>query len=435
MKNSVGDVTNKKCYSSYNTLDKICPDCGPKKIFEGAQCDSREYLNKELQAKGLPFWFELIATPIKDKDGKVIAALELTVDITEKKELEEKILEERNKLEAITENISAALMLINKDYKVTWLNKFGIQLYGDIVNQTCHCAIHNTDSVCSYCGAMKVFNGKDIDTRQITLNLNGKSKTLEVTATAMRDKDGNIVGVLELGMDITEIKKLQSELSKYSQRLEDIVKQRTEQLKITQAKLVKSERLAAIGELSGMIGHDLRNPLSGIKNAVYYLKKKGNTIPQAQANEMLETIETCVNYSNKIVSDLLDYSREINLQLHECSLKNLITESLAMVNVPEKVEIVNLIDDVDVKVDDDKIKRVFINLIKNGIEAMPNVGKLTIDKKETNSHLEISFTDTGVGIPDEVLPKLFTPLFTTKAQGMGFGLRSVNELLKHMEEQ
>ena len=64
-----------------------------------------------------------------------------------------------------------------------------------------------------------------------------------------------------------------------------------------------------------MVGHDLRNPLTGIKNATYFLKKKGKAIPENQANEMLETIDTCVNYSNKIVNDLLDYSREINLEL------------------------------------------------------------------------------------------------------------------------
>ena len=423
LKKKFGDITYKKCYLTYNTLNKICPDCGPKKIFEGAQFDSREYLNKELQAKGLPYWFELIATPIKDKDGQVIAALELTVDITEKKELEEKILEERNKLEAITENISASLMLISKDYKIAWMNKFGKQLHGDIVNQTCYSTIHKKDTVCSNCGVAKILSGKPIDIHQAIINKNNKSIVLEITDTPMKDKDGNLVGVLELGMDITEIKKLQSELSKYSQRLEDLVKQRTEQLKTAQAKLVKSERLAAIGELAGMVGHDLRNPLTGIKNAAYFLRKKGKAIPESQANEMLETIDTCVNYSNKIVNDLLDYSREMNLELKECSLKNLILESLAMVNVPEKVEIVNyIVDETPVKVDQDKIKRVFINLIKNGIEAMPNVGKLTIDSKEANGHLEISFADTGVGIPDEILPKLFTPLFTTKAQGMGFGL-------------
>ncbi len=250
---------------------------------------------------------------------------------------------------------------------------------------------------------------------------NGEIRYVLVTARTIELANKTLLNCIF--HDITEIRKVQGQLSKYSQKLEDIVKQRTEQLNATQEKLVKSERLAAIGELAGMIGHDLRNPLTGIKNAAYFLKKKGNTITELQANEMLETIETCVDYSNKIVIDLLDYSRDLNLEVQECSIKNLVIESLAMINVPEKVEIVNhILDKTQLKVDPDKIKRVFVNLIKNGIEAMPNVGKLTIDCKETGDNLEISFADTGVGIPQEALPKIFTPLFTTKAQGMGFGL-------------
>ena len=71
-----------------------------------------------------------------------------------------------------------------------------------------------------------------------------------------------------------------------------------------------------------MVGHDLRNPLTGIKNSAYYLKKKGAEISETQAKEMLDTIDKCVDYSNKIVSDLLDYSREIHLEFKECSAKN-----------------------------------------------------------------------------------------------------------------
>jgi signal transduction histidine kinase len=74
--------------------------------------------------------------------------------------------------------------------------------------------------------------------------------------------------------------------------------------------------------------------------------------------------------------------------------------------------------------------RVFINLIKNGLEAMQNVGTLTIESREVKGILEISFTDTGIGIPDEVLPKLFTPLFTTKAKGMGFGLAICKRIIE-----
>ena len=129
-----------------------------------------------------------------------------------------------------------------------------------------------------------------------------------------------------------------------------------------------------------------------------------------------EVVLTCMN-------DLLDYSREIHLELQELSVDKLLTQSIAMLTIPKDVDIqVNVLNQPTIEVDAGKIERVFINLIKNALDAMQNVGKISIDGKKVDSLLEISFTDTGMGISDEILPKLFLPLFTTKAQGMGFGL-------------
>ena len=431
LKNNEGDITNRTCYSTFNTLETICPGCGPEKIFAGASFASREYFNKTLHEKGLPCWYELIATPIKDAEGKVTAALELTVDITEKKQLQEKLEEEKNKLEAVTQNISAGLLLVDKDYKVVWANKHTKQRFGDIEGKTCYEIIHGGNSICSACGVRKIYEGADIDKREATVNAEGNPQTWEVTATPMKDQEGNLVAVLELAVDITKIKRMQSELSKHSERLEELVEKRTALLKQAQARLVKTERLAAIGELAGMVGHDLRNPLSGIKNSAYYLKKKGAGISEVQAKEMLAIIDRCVDYSNKIVSDLLDYSREIHLDLKECSPKLLLSESLEMCQVPEKVKIVNCLkSETNLKLDSDKTKRVFINLIKNAIDAMPNGGKLTINSKQVDEGLELSFSDTGIGISDEVMPKLFSPLYTSKAQGMGFGLAICKRIIE-----
>ena len=153
--------------------------------------------------------------------------------------------------------------------------------------------------------------------------------------------------------------------------------------------------------------------------------------PKPQAQEMLETIDKCVNYSNKIINDLLDYSKEVRLELQDESLKKLLTESLGLLDISEKIEILNHLNDKPtVKIDADKIKRVFINLIKNAIDAMPNGGKIIIDINQVNGSLEVSFSDTGVGIAEDVLPKLFSPLFTTKAQGMGFGLAICKRIIE-----
>ena len=103
----------------------------------------------------------------------------------------------------------------------------------------------------------------------------GRDEWVELFVTPVKDKDGKVVAALELAVNITERKRLQNKLAEYSQRLEELVQQRTEQLKKTQAELVKSERLAAIGELAGMVGHDLRNPLSWNQELCLFLKEEG----------------------------------------------------------------------------------------------------------------------------------------------------------------
>ena len=259
---------------------------------------------------------------------------------------------------------------------------------------------------------------------------NGSRIYVSIAASVIGDDEGKPLGTLMMVSDITDRKILENKVYNYSKHLKSMVELRTVQLKDANERLVKSERLAVIGELAGMIGHDLRNPLTGIKNAVYYLKKK-DAFPTVQGKEMLEIIDKCVENSNKIINDLLDYSREIRLERKEISIGRLLAEALAMVQVPEKVKVVShLTDTTEVNVDLDKLERVFINLIKNAIDAMPNGGTILIDSKEANDYLEVSFADTGIGIPDEILPKLFSPLFTTKAQGMGFGLAICKRIIE-----
>jgi signal transduction histidine kinase len=225
------------------------------------------------------------------------------------------------------------------------------------------------------------------------------------------------------GLDVTEKKKMEVKLSKYSKDLEDLVKERSSQLDVAEHQLVKAERLAAIGELAGMIGHDLRNPLTGIKTSIYYLKKNNLNAMEPKSREMIEVVEKCIDHSNKIINDLLEYSKEVQLEPQTSTPETLISETVAMLKTPSTVTIINQVtSQTSLHVDFDKMKRVFSNLIKNSIEAMPGGGKVTITCKPVKDCLEFCVADTGPGIPPQVLAKIFTPLVTTKAQGMGFGL-------------
>jgi PAS domain S-box-containing protein len=247
---------------------------------------------------------------------------------------------------------------------------------------------------------MKLLRGESDKIRiECSLIKNQESDYLaELSSSTMRNMEGITIGFVSVVRDLTDTKLLEE-------------------------RLFRSERFAAIGELAGMVGHDLRNPLSGIKNACYYLRKKQSAFIGDKGIEMLNTIDKSVFYADKIVNDLLDYSREMRLDLEECSPKALIDYVLLTITIPPSIKVVEQVNNSSVfLVDSVKMQRVFTNLIKNAIDAMPNGGTLQITSNQRDGNLNVTFSDTGVGISSDTIDKLFIPLFTTKAQGMGFGL-------------
>lgn len=187
-------------------------------------------------------------------------------------------------------------------------------------------------------------------------------------------------------------------------------------------KLLKSQRLASIGELSTILGHDLRNPLEAIRTGSYYLRKKYDDEIDDTDRLVFDSIQASVDDADKIVRDLIDYASDIKLDLRNISAKALVSDALALVSKPDNVAVVDQTEDVTLLVDATRISQVFVNLVKNSFDAMPNGGKLTIKTALKEGMLNLSFTDTGVGMNGETLERMWTPLFTTKAKGMGFGL-------------
>ena len=248
--------------------------------------------------------------------------------------------------------------------------------------------------------------------------------------------DGKIVEMLESNVDITELIRMQIKLEEsaavvegYANQMEDLANQRLEQLK-------NAERLAAIGATAGMVGHDIRNPLQAITGDVYLAKTELATIPDGEERkniqESLTEIEKNVDYINKIVADLQDYAKPLNPNIQETDIKLLISEMLAKNVFPQNIELDFNVEDKAGKIvaDPDFIKRIVANLTLNAVQAMPNGGKLTIraynDKRTKN--VLITVKDTGVGIPEDIKPKLFTPMMTTKSKGQGFGLAVVKRM-------
>jgi PAS domain S-box-containing protein len=239
---------------------------------------------------------------------------------------------------------------------------------------------------------------------------------IEASISGMKDINDVVYSLVVEVKDITERKRMEENLRQYSLHLEKLVEERTRMLH-------DAERMAAIGELAAMVGHDLRNPLMGIAGAAYYLKSKIGSKLDEKTLEMFNHIERGIEYSDKIINDLLDYSKNIQLNFLEITPREMILESLQLIKVPNNVEIINETQiKPRIKVDVEKMKRVFINIINNSFDAMPNGGKLTIRGRKNKDCFEFHLSDTGMGVPRKIKQKLWNPLITSKAKGMGLGL-------------
>ena len=323
------------------------------------------------------------------------------------------------------------------DGKITYVNSALLKMYGavnknDIVGRNVIELIVERDRERAAQKSMEcIKTGNGFAGEFAGLNLKGAEIPVEVTVSVIKDEHGKDLGFIDIVRDITERKQFYKKLEEHSAKLESEISLRTKELNETQDRLLKAERLAAIGELAGQVGHDIRNPLTSIKNAAYFLRKKQASFIGTDGDEMLTVIDRSVDHANNIVNDLLEYSREIHLDLEEYSPKSLIDYVLLTINTPSNIKIVdNTQSFPTIWVDAAKMERVFVNLIKNAVEAMPEGGTLQIESRQNENRVEFTFADSGTGMTIDVMAKVFTPLFTTKAQGMGLGLSICKRIIE-----
>ncbi len=259
----------------------------------------------------------------------------------------------------------------------------------------------------------------------------GRRIPYEFTGSLLRDRQGRPIGICGTGRDVTERIRMESELRELAGQLDQKVKERTVQLLDAQEELVRKEKLAAIGKVAAGVGHEIRNPLGVINNAVFYL----NEVLKEAGKDVLEHLDIIreeVMASERIISDLLDFSHTRTPVKKNIQARELIGQALRDCEVPEGVTLeVDLPETLSaVDADPSQMARAFAYIIKNAIDAMSQAGTLRIKAEEDREagDVKLSFTDTGPGILPENMEKLFQPLFTTKARGLGLQLAIVKNL-------
>ncbi len=360
---------------------------------------------------------------IRDENGKIVRSVGMVQDITENKKAErklelineqleervrkrtEEVSKERQRLYTILETLPAYVALLNEDYRVTFANKVFRERFGESHGKRCYEYLFKLNSPCENCETYKALKNNAPHHWEWT---GPDGRDYDIYDFPFLDTDDSTI-ILEMGIDITERKKMEKQLK-------------------------DSERLAAMGLTAGMVGHDIRNPLQAITGEIYLAKTELDPAPDSDAKknvlENLQEIENNVNYINKIVADLQDFSRPLNPRAEEIDLKSIIDKLLEKNDLPKNIDLEVRVDAAARKAVSDStfINRILHNLINNSVQAMPNGGKLSILAHKETNELVITVEDTGVGVPEAAKDKLFTPMFTTKAKGQGLGLAVIKRM-------
>ncbi|MCJ7766861.1 PAS domain S-box protein [Candidatus Bathyarchaeota archaeon] len=394
------------------------------------QTQQHETVINEFQLEGKGYFFEIDAYPTKEGVSVFVS------DITERKHMEDELRAKEERFRTIFEGATDGILLADPETGKFFMgNKMICQMLGYSLEEL------------KDLGTMDIHPKEDLPyvLGEFKKQMTGEIKLTKDVPVKRRDgsifyADINAAPITEVGKtylmgifrDVSERKMMNEKLRLYSEHLEILVEERTKALSETHERLLVSERLAAIGELAGMVGHDLRNPLQVIFNTLYVAGKKAESMPiedreifeKTGFSEFSKTLSEQVEYMNKIVSGLQDYAKQLKPELVETDLHHLIDGTLSTIAIPENIAVSILIEDDFplLMIDSSMMKRVFTNLASNAVQAMSEGGKLMIRASETEEDVLISVGDTGVGISEENLSKLFSPLFTTKAKGTGLGL-------------
>ena len=404
-------------------------------VREGKSFTNKDFFNEELLKDDITIKSEL-SVPIKNKDV-VVAVVDLRSIKTNNYNKDDIFIVEAlaryigctysiiAELQSITssetqyhsllESLGEAIYVFT-DTQYVYVNEKGARLLGhkypsEIIGRDI--SLHITPE---YIRNLKEILEKSPDSQSSSIYemklIKTDNSTIEIDVFASTINFGGKSSYLIIEKDTTNFKLMQEQLKKYTSYLEAQVEKRSKEL-------LEAQQFASAGKLASMVGHDLRNPLQSIKNATYLIQKQ----PE-RSEEMLTSINSSVDRALSMLEDLRYKTMETSLKIESIEINKLIRDILKETLLPENISVDTHLDSAlkMVSIDSQKIRRVLDNLIKNAAEAMPNGGKLKIESINEGDNFVLSITDTGIGIPQDRLPNLFKPFYTTKSNGLGLGL-------------
>jgi len=369
---------------------------------------------------------------------KKIKAEEKAMHLENQQRLEQEIEHAKNFLENIIENTKANLMVVDKDFKVRTVNTAQARTFGlpkqDIVGKPLLSLF--PEGLAPYEGfpiealLRKTIDGRSFEIKDYRINGLGESPLYLAMNVSPLLIDGKTPGILITSNNVTKRVQLEDALKLYTVELEDKVDKGTATAKKLEQQVLHSEKLAALGRLAAGVAHEIGNPLTSISTFSQLLREMTQ---DEFTQSSLDIINTHIQRITDIVRRMSTFSRADALNIKEVQLNDVLTSTLDLMRLDKRmkstIEIGVSLDPAlpRIMTDEGQISQVFINIILNALDAMPEGGKLTVSSRtgtddQGRNSLLAEFADTGTGISKADLAKIFDPFYTTKEVGKGTGL-------------
>ena len=332
---------------------------------------------------------------LEKRDADLVSInVQLQKEINERKNLERQLRATNEFDETLLKTFPFGIDIVDEECNLLYLNeKMQGAFSREVLGGKCYLLYKDDKKQCYNC---PLKNGvQPGETRSIEVKEAMQGRAFLITHTGMFYQGKK--AILEIFEDITDYRN-------------------------TQEALALAERLAGMGRMAGVIAHEFRNQLGVIRNAAYFLKMK-ITDKDEKVRRHLKILDEQVMETERIIENILSFSRTKKPELQAVDLKDILLASLEKVIIPEGIELSTHIEDrLLLELDSLQMSSVFVNIVLNAIQAIGETGKLRIEVTKVNNYVNIIFRDTGKGIKEEDKKRIFEPFFSTKARGSGLGL-------------
>ncbi len=406
-----GERLGQYCYKVYKGRDDVCPDCPVEATFADGMNHPSEQLLTTSDGRQVPVMVH--TTPIRDDSGEVVAVMEMHTDILEVKQLQNELQRSQERLAQLFEEVPCFISVQGPDRVIKHANRKFRETFGDPIGKNCFTMYKHRDEQCLVCPMQQTFDtGETREHEEVLFTKDGEKLNALCTTAPLRNSKGEVEAVIEMCIDITQIRELQTQL-------------------------------ASIGLLVGSISHGIKGLLTGLDGGIYMVNSGFKKEKPERVDKGWEMVQRNVERIRSMVLDILYYAKDRELVVEEVDLAAIVSEFRA--GIEKKASDANT--GVDIAISDDlgvfpgdpqAIRAMLLNLMENSLDACrmdkdKPTHEIRLGIQREAEWMKIEVEDNGMGMDRETREKIFSLFFSSKGiKGTGLGLFISNKIVdKH----